>query len=96
MRLLYKFIQAYLQYVTTPLNKILLKLSNCDYGKNFHTRGMLTVLNYAGSGGIKIGNDVNINSSKYANSLVGSSCTLLKTNGSGRIVSAIMLEFQTL
>lgn len=85
MRLFYKLIQAYLKYVTTPLNKLILKASKCKYGKNFHTRGMLTVLNYAGKNGISIGNDVNINSSKYANSLVGPSCTILKTNGEGKI-----------
>ena len=81
MKYFYRLIQAYLMIVTTPLNKLLMKINRCKYGENFHTRGILTILNYSGENGIIIGDNVNINSSKYSNSLIGDAHTLLKTNG---------------
>ena len=85
MRLYYRFIQARLQWLTTPYNKMLCILHGVKFGSNFHTRGLLKIRNYSGEGGIFIGNNVNINSCINADPIGCDNMTIFHTNHGGKI-----------
>ena len=71
MILYYRLERLLVTLVTTFVNKIQLKCSGANYGKGLRTCGMLFLRNYAGSGGITIGQGVNINSCGLANPVGG-------------------------
>lgn len=83
MKLVYRIYLALLQYITTPINRLAIKLSGGCCGNSFKTRGLLLIRNYTGANGIIIGNSVNINSNMAANPVGGK--TILYANDGAKI-----------
>lgn len=84
-RFYYRFIQAWLQYTSTPMNKLLFLFHGVKVGRNFKSRGRIMIRDYTG-GGIIIGNNVSVNSNINADPIGCDYKTIIYTHHGGRIV----------
>ena len=80
-----RIINGIIQYLTTPLNKIWMRINGVSYGRGLSTRGLILIINGQGKGGITIGDNVHINSSRRANPVGNANCTTLHTISGGHI-----------
>ena len=85
MMLYYRLKRAALVMITNLLNKLSMRCSLIRYGNNFYSCGRILFRNYAGKGGIEIGDWVGINSCGLANPVGGEGRTLIQTGKTGKI-----------
>lgn len=62
-----KVVNKYIYLIYTPINKLRFKLNHVSYGTNLKVRGNIYVFRHYSSAKLRIGNNVSINSSSWAN-----------------------------
>lgn len=75
-----------LSKISTGMNKIIMTLSSIKYGKGFKSCGVVLFRNYAGKGGIVIGNNVSMNSGVTASPFNGFDKTRIVAGKCGHII----------
>lgn len=82
----YRLHRAFISLTSQVFNRIAMKLSSIPYGKGFKCCGNILFRNYAGKGGIVLGDNVSINSHIIAGPFNGVTKTRLVASKNGRII----------
>ena len=75
MKYFYAFRRRILIFFTTIINKIQLFILHIRYGKKFRTCGIINICSYNNQNAMKIGNNVFINSCRFADMIGGQTYT---------------------
>ncbi len=81
----YRIYRGVITLITTLFNKLIMSFMGISYGRRFKSCGNILYRNYAGHGGISIGNNVSINSCIEANPVSGVGKTVMFTSTNGHI-----------
>lgn len=85
MKILYRLQRILVTVSSTIYVRLLMRIKGVNYGKGFYCCGRIFIDNKSESGGIKIGDHVNINSSGTRNPGVVEGRTMLITTSTGHI-----------
>ena len=86
MILLYRVRRIWKSIISTIWNRLLMQFSYVSCGQNFRSCGSILFRNYAGQGGIVLGNNISINSHRIADPIGGDTKTILFVGSKGKII----------
>ena len=88
IELIYRIKRAFVTIPTNLINRLHFALTGAIIGKSFGSCGTILIRNYAGKGGIVIGNNVFINSARLANPIGGDTKTIMFVGRDAKLVIA--------